>query len=777
MVTKKLSLINTFINGDTMVNIKISVIIPVYNGEKFIQECLDSITNQSLNEIEIICINDGSTDNTLDILNEYSSRDNRIKIITTENNGQGHARNLAINEAKGEYILFVDADDYIDLNSCGLLYSRAKSDDLDMLFFQLTNYMEVSGNIVNTDLYDHKCLIDKGITEHTVFNNSNFKDCLFKIPVCPVSKLYKTEFLRENNLYFPENIIFEDNLLFYESYFKGNKFGFLEEHLYYRRRHNDSTTQSFNKKFFDIVKVTNLMLDLFKKLKKYEEYKNELINHTFSMIKEWFNKTPLYLKNEFFLIVKSDFKGFNELKDDFLNNLEKEYINLWHCIIKANDYIDFLPINKLSNVEYSYNKSKKIYKISIIIPTYNTGSMLHRTLMSIENQSLGFEDIEVLLIDDASTDKETLDIIHEYCDKYDNVNSILLNENIGSPGTSRNIGVKEAAANYIMFLDHDDFFEVDACEKLYSVMLKNDADVVFGRYNSIDDNQFGIIEYPKEKQGYFKDISENERIVAYPPPSIWTKLFKKDLITINNIMFPPLLGEDAIFMSKVFTNAKGIVYLGDLLVCWHDLNDNSTTNNVSFNYLMEGLTSEKYLFEIFTKMDKEIYFKYRCEGNIKFFLSQFLRSNLNKNDIKNLLPILKWFVKKSEGYGLKLDDSNKMLSKFILEENVDKLFEICKYGFNDNLIKYNNSDKSTELKGNVELLNEIIVLLNEFKKLNSDLSENIVGLKKSLIYERNLNKKLFIKLKNERKEKKELYSKIDDLQSFKGWLSNKYSKI
>ena len=92
-------------------------------------------------------------------------------------------------------------------------------------------------------------------------------------------------------------------------------------------------------------------------------------------------------------------------------------------------------------------------------------------------------------------------------------------------------------------------------------------------------------------------------------------------------------------------------------------------------------------------------------------------------------------------------------------------------------IKYNNSDKSTELKGNVELLNEIIVLLNEFKKLNSDLSENIVGLKKSLIYERNLNKKLFIKLKNERKEKKELYSKIDDLQSFKGWLSNKYSKI
>ena len=81
-----------------MDNIKISIIIPVYNGEKFICECLDSVINQSLNEIEIICINDGSTDNTLDILNEYAFKDNRIKIITTENNGQGHARNLAIKE-------------------------------------------------------------------------------------------------------------------------------------------------------------------------------------------------------------------------------------------------------------------------------------------------------------------------------------------------------------------------------------------------------------------------------------------------------------------------------------------------------------------------------------------------------------------------------------------------------------------------------------------------------------------------------------------------------
>lgn len=758
-----------------MVNIKISIIIPVYNGEKFICECLDSVINQSLNEIEIICINDGSTDNTLDILNEYSFKDNRIKIITTENNGQGYARNLAIKEVKGEYVLFVDADDYLDLDSCKLLYSRAKSDDLDMLFFQLTNYIESSGNIVNTELYNHKCFIDNGVTESTVFNNATFKDCLFKILVCPVSKLYKTEFLRENNLHFPENMIFEDNLLFYESYFKGNKFGFLKEHLYYRRRHKNSTTQSFNKKFFDIVKVTNLMLDLFKKLDKYDEYKKELINHTFSMINEWFNKSPLYLKNEFFLVIKYNFKGFNELKVDFLNNLKEVYIGLFKCILKSEDYMDFLASNKLLKADYSYVKPNKKYKISIIIPTYNTGNILHRTLMSIENQSFGFENIEVLLIDDASNDNETLNIIKEYCEKYENVNSILLSENIGSPGTSRNIGVREASADYIMFLDHDDFFELDACEKLYSEMLKKDADVVFGRYNAIDDNHFGVIEYPKEKQGYFEDINENERIVAYPPPSIWTKLFKKDLIIKNNILFPPLLGEDAIFMSKVFINAKGIVYLGDLLVCWHDLNDSSTTNNVSFNYLMEGLTSEKYLFEIFSKMDKEIYFKYRCEGNINFFLSQLLKSNLNKDELSELLPIFNWFIRKADEYGLRPSDSNLLLFKFILEENIDSLFEIkntmaVKY----NIINYHKIYENIELKCNDELLNEIINLSEEFKQINLNLSKKINELKNSLVHERKLNKKLIIELKNEKQEKNELIKKIDNLQSFKGWVSNKY---
>ena len=122
--------------------VDVSIIVPIYNGEKYLNQCLDSLSNQTLKNIEIICVNDGSTDKTSSILNTYSAKDNRFKIITTENHGQGSARNTALNEANGEYIAFIDADDWIELNSIELLYKNAKLNDLDMLFFQMVNYMQ-----------------------------------------------------------------------------------------------------------------------------------------------------------------------------------------------------------------------------------------------------------------------------------------------------------------------------------------------------------------------------------------------------------------------------------------------------------------------------------------------------------------------------------------------------------------------------------------------------------------------------------------------------------
>ena len=112
--------------------IKVSVIVPVYNVEKYLRECLNFLVNQTLKEIEIICINDGSEDSSLEILNEYASKDSRFVIINQENSGQSVARNKGLDIAKGEYIGFVDSDDWVDLNFFENLYSEAVKNNSDI---------------------------------------------------------------------------------------------------------------------------------------------------------------------------------------------------------------------------------------------------------------------------------------------------------------------------------------------------------------------------------------------------------------------------------------------------------------------------------------------------------------------------------------------------------------------------------------------------------------------------------------------------------------------
>lgn len=674
--------------------VDVSVIVPVYNGEKYLRQCLDSLSNQTLEDIEIICINDGSTDKTGSILKKYSSKDKRFKIITTENKGQGSARNTALNEAKGEYVAFVDADDWIELDAIELLCENAKLKDLDMLFFQMSNYIQTSDNLVETDLYDMKSFETNGIDENVIFNHETTHNFLFEIPAGPVCKFYKRQFLESNNLRFIEGIFFEDNAFFYNAYFHCTKASFLKKHLYYRRRHDESVTQTFDESKFDIVEATNSVLEVFDNHSMYESYKEDVINHTFSMIVEWFKKSPLNIRQKFYEKVKSEFKGFNELKDDFNQNLNENH-KLIFDIMKDNEfYLDFLSVYKLEiadyviydgkqefskgNNEYSAYKSNlsNKFKISVVIPIYNNEKFIHRTLMSIENQTFGIENIEVLMIDDNSTDS-TYDVIKKYCEKYEGFNAIHIKNGTGSPGTPRNIGLLEASSDYVMFLDHDDLFEINALESLYNSITEYDCDFVYGTYASIDLDKPTKIVYPNEKHGYFNSIWENRRAIAFPPPSIWTKLFKRDFLINNNILFPTILGEDAIFVSKALINAKGVYYLWDSLICYHYLNKNSYTNNITYKYLMEGFTSEEYMHDLYKDWDDDFY-KIRGEGILDFYLSQFIKSNLSENEIIKIFPALYDFTKRLKLLGVTphVTEENTVLYNHILNKDVESIIKL-----------------------------------------------------------------------------------------------------
>lgn len=176
---------------------KVSVIIPVYNTEKYLRKCLDSVCNQTLSDIEIICVNDCSTDYSLEILKEYASKDDRIKLIDfKENKGAAVARNTGIDEAKGEYIGFVDSDDFIDLDFYEKLYNKAIESDVEVVKGKLYLFDLVTNKIYLEDWID--------INDNVKKNKANFYFTF-------TTAIYKRNFINEHNVRFLDGLIhFED---------------------------------------------------------------------------------------------------------------------------------------------------------------------------------------------------------------------------------------------------------------------------------------------------------------------------------------------------------------------------------------------------------------------------------------------------------------------------------------------------------------------------------------------------------------------------------------
>jgi len=251
-------------------NYKISIIMPVYNVERYLTACLESVVHQTLPEIEIIAVNDGSTDNSLKILEDYQSRySDRMKVFSTENHGVSHARNYGLAQASGEFILFVDSDDFIEKEMCEKLYQKAMRDGNDIVVCGRYNVFE----------REHIGEMEKEITG-TFLINTNFKLSENKYELAHVSpfpwdKLFRRHILE--GLEFPEKMRFEDLVLVFEACCKAESIGVVEEPLYnYRRTTQGGFLNSFSEQTLDIVKAFQLVIDFMKKHGYMETYYDEL---------------------------------------------------------------------------------------------------------------------------------------------------------------------------------------------------------------------------------------------------------------------------------------------------------------------------------------------------------------------------------------------------------------------------------------------------------------------------------------------------------------------
>ncbi|MDD6093173.1 MAG: glycosyltransferase family 2 protein [bacterium] len=229
--------------------IKVSVIVPVWNVEKFISKCLDSLVNQTLKEIEIIVVNDGSPDNSQEIIDEYVKKyPDKLKSFIKENGGQGSARNLGIEKAKGEYLSFVDSDDWIDLDALEKMYSLGKKENSD---------------IVICDMIDH-------YQNYTIYHNCTKYNSIFEVTPSASNKIFKRSVI--NDIRFLSKLWYEDFNFTTKILFNTDKIAVISEGMYHCNCGHISTMNNNNSlKNLDIITIIDDITDYLKENNKYDK--------------------------------------------------------------------------------------------------------------------------------------------------------------------------------------------------------------------------------------------------------------------------------------------------------------------------------------------------------------------------------------------------------------------------------------------------------------------------------------------------------------------------
>ena len=290
-----------------------------------------------------------------------------------------------------------------------------------------------------------------------------------------------------------------------------------------------------------------------------------------------------------------------------------------------------------------------MYNISIIIPVYNKEDTIQRAFESIKNQSIGFESLEVIFVDDSSIDN-SVNIIKELSENYKNVKSINLSENSGFAGKPRNVGIENATAPYLMFLDPDDVFLEDACKILYESITENDSDIASGNYNINKDNKivrndWDILKLNDGESRQAKNIKEYFNFIL-PTPSVWSKIFKREFVLKEKLEF--LVGvpaEDLVFVSEALLKANGIKFINKPVVEYMP-QATSVTSTRNKEVLLKFIESYTKLFNMANSFNRDYaWISYR---NLFFWMKQFCLSDLAIRDKIDLLyvanPLFEEFI-------------------------------------------------------------------------------------------------------------------------------------
>lgn len=600
---------------------KVSILMPACNVESFLRECMDSVVGQTLEDIEIICLDDGSKDSTGSILDEYAAKDKRIKVIHKPNSGYGHSMNVGLDNATGEYIGIIETDDWADKDMFENLYTLAKRCDLDVVksnYYTYVSKPEPKSTYLEVlkpfDLYDR------------VFDPSENKE-VFRVRACIWSGIYRRQMLIDNNVRFTETpgASYQDTGFAFKVWASAKRACLVKNaYLHYRVDNANSSVKSAAKVYCLCDEYDSVQQFLDERPEKKEKLEGLMLSLKYEHYRWNLERLSLEFKPEFLMRINREFKEARQ-KD----LLEKVYYSdyTWNRMNMIIDdpysfYYDvYLPEYEewMSDAKNSGSVSKdeiekaraafakehalneagettasrlattaekaalekqackqspaKEYdvKVSVIIAVYNAQEFLRECLDSVISQTL--KEIEIICVDDGSSD-ESFKILEEYAAKDSRVIPVH-QENQGA-GAARNNGLSKAKGEYLSFLDADDIFEPDMLMAAYEKAHAKDADICVFNADLFDHSTkkhkpctwaFRKQYFPVAEPFAAVDDDVKDNIFRMFNGWPWDKIYKKEFVEELGLQYQNLkTTNDMFFVFVGLARAQRIVTVDRILV-------------------------------------------------------------------------------------------------------------------------------------------------------------------------------------------------------------------
>lgn len=582
----------------------VSVVIPMYNVGNYIEKCLTSVRNQTYPNVEIICVNDGSTDNTLSLVEKCAGEDERVVILNQPNGGLSSARNAGMDVAKGEYVYFLDSDDWLEEDALESLVNCARGNKADLVFFNARTYFESeeaeATNKSYLDYYSRKGTYEGVYTGETLFVEF-IKNWDFKPSACLL--FIRREFLLETGICFYEGILHEDNLFTITLLQNAQRAVLLNRVLYWRLLREASLISGgknwrhayglyiCRREILRAYGEEKFSYAYYKALKKYlgimqAEAVKAVKGSTYEELLE---KIRVQDRESAGAFLEYVYKAFEKAERPEKRSAgkskkkpRKKSSRLAQLPFVKNTKWYVKTIWTMGPGYFIYRKKLKMQKdkicVSVVMPVYNAEAYLRQALDCLVKQNL--PNIEIICVDDGSTDG-SYGILQEYAQR--DARFRICTQNNQGAGAARNKGLEMAVGEYLLFLDADDMFHENMCNQMYYLCKKRKADVGIFAAKRMDmqsgktENMNWVLQpslLPLKKVFAGKEVSE--KLFQLTTGCAWNKMFRREFVEENGLRFQNLQNaNDTFFVRMHLALAKRITVTKERLITYRY---NSGTN-------------------------------------------------------------------------------------------------------------------------------------------------------------------------------------------------------